>query len=310
MRAVVVACGVLAACTAAMAHGVGEGTVHAQGSHWFDDPVATALVLLAGAAYAGGTLRLWRRAGVGRGVTVGQVVLFAAGWSILALALLSPLAALSDRLFLAHMTEHELIMAAAPPFLVLGRPVQAMLWSLPSGLRRTVGRLGRPGPAASVWVFATRPSIATLLHGAALWLWHVPPLFDRALVSPAWHAAQHMAFFVTAILFWRSLAAGWENPRRNPGAAGAGVFWLFVTSLHMGFLAILLTLAPQAWYAMPAQAAAAFGLSPLEDQQLGGLVMGVPAALVYVAAALGLAARWITASGGRARKVTDAPIGA
>ena len=242
-----------------------------------------------------GTVRLWRRAGHGRGVRRWQVVCFWSGWTVLALALLSPLHWLGERLFTAHMTEHELLMAVAAPLLVLARPGSTMLWALPQRMRAPVGGIARWPILGGVWRFASAPFAATLLHAVALWAWHLPGLYDLVLVSPLAHWLQHLSFLLSALLFWWALLQG---PARSRGY-GAAFLYLFLTSLHTGLLGVLLTVSPRLWYPRQVAAAAEWGLTPLEDQQLAGLVMWVPAGLVYAAAALVLAGLWIRRSGPR-----------
>ena len=277
--------------------GAGEAQAHAGHVHWLElgttwtwDPWVTLPLALSGALYLAGVSRLWGRAGIGRGVRSWQAACFSLGWALLAFALVAPLHWLGGRLFVAHMVEHEILMTAAAPLLVLGRPI-AMLWALPARWRRRVGGLGQVAQVATAWSWLTTPLVATFLHGAALWVWHVPVLYGAALADPWIHWLQHVSFFGTALLFWRAMLQGRER------AYGAAVFYLFVTSLHTGFLGILLAFARRPLY--PAQTAAApeWGLTPLEDQQLAGLFMWIPAGLVYAGAALTLAGLWIARSG-------------
>src|SRR5690606_27665121 len=102
---------------------------------------------------------LWRRAGPGRGISRSRAMAFALGWLTLAGAVLSPLHALGERLFSAHMLEHEILMAVAAPLLALSRPLVGMLWALPRRWRGAVGGLARVGPLARLWRFATAPVI-------------------------------------------------------------------------------------------------------------------------------------------------------
>lgn len=256
--------------------------------------------------YGTGVAALWRAAGAGRGARPMQVACFAAGWLLMAAALVTPLHDLSRRLFWAHMVEHEMIMALAAPLLVLARPLGPMLWALPAGWRGPVGRLPRTPGFRPVWRFLTRPVVATVLHGLAIWIWHVPPFFAAALATEWLHWAQHLSFLATALLFWWSIL---EDRGREHGR-GAAVLLLFVTSVHTSILGVLLVFSPRVW--IPAQVLAApdWGLRPLEDQQLAGLVMWVPGGIVYVVAALALAGAWIAASG-RARPAwrVDVPTG-
>jgi cytochrome c oxidase assembly factor CtaG len=122
------------------------------------------------------------------------------------------------------------------------------------------------------------------MHGAALWIWHLPALFDLTLSNDAVHALQHFSFLGAALIFWWALIRG--HGRRN---FAVGVLYLFGAMLHTGLLGAFLTFSQRLWYPVYAGTTEQWGLTPLEDQQLGGLIMWVPACLVYVIAALALA---------------------
>jgi cytochrome c oxidase assembly factor CtaG len=223
--------------------------------------------------------------------------MFAAGWLALAAALVSPLHALGERLFTAHMIEHEILMVVAAPLLALSRPVGAMLWGLPQGWRRRLGAAAASRPWRGVWRFITDPLAATVLHGIAIWAWHVPALFAMALEDEAMHALQHASFLLTALLFWWALLC-----RRGGRAAhGVAVGHLFVTALHTGLLGALLLFSTRLWFPSAAGQAAQWDLTALEDQQLAGLVMAFPACLVYPSVGLVLAGMWIAGTGRRAK---------
>ncbi|MER9657673.1 cytochrome c oxidase assembly protein [Mesorhizobium sp. M0152] len=243
--------------------------------------------------YAVGALRLWRRSGRGRTLRLRQALLFCAGWMALAVALVSPIHALGERVFAAHMIEHELLMALAAPLLVASAPAAAMMWALPTPLRRAFGQAGHASVVQVVWAAISRPLAATILHGVAIWVWHVPALFEAALNRGFLHYAQHASFLGTGLLFWWALL-----PRSGREQAhGGAVMHLFFTSLHTGLLGVLLLVSPRPWYAAKAAGASLWGLTPLEDQQLAGLVMWVPTGLIYGGAALLLAGLWIRSSG-------------
>jgi cytochrome c oxidase assembly factor CtaG len=243
--------------------------------------------------YLAGTWRVWRRAGWGRGVRFAQAGSFWLGWILLALALVSPLHWLGERLFVAHMFEHEILMVIAAPLLVAARPGGAMIWAFPARWRAGLGGLARVPSLARLWRTLSDPLAATILHGVALWVWHMPLLYNAALAHDGIHWLQHLSFFVTALLFWWSLI--WGRARQR--GYGAAVFYLFATALHSGVLGILLAVSKHLWYPGQATIAAQWGLTPLEDQQLAGLVMWVPAGMVYAAAALVLAGLWIAGAG-------------
>jgi cytochrome c oxidase assembly factor CtaG len=272
----------------ALAH---DGEFHAAGP-WTTDLLVKVPLAISGVAYAVGVCRLWRLAGIGRGVRGWQAACFASGWLLLSAALLSPLHRLGERLFTAHMVEHEILMVLAAPLLVIARPVGGMLWSLPAAWRPAVGGFGRSRALALARGWLTGPAVATSLHGIAIWVWHVPVLYEAALAHPLVHWLQHLSFFATALLFWWSLLHG----RARHRGYGAAVFYLFVTAIHSGFLGILLAIARAPVYPSQASEAPRWGLTPLEDQQLAGLVMWVPAGMIYAAAALALAGLWISRS--------------
>ena len=255
---------------------------------WTLDPWVVTPLLLAGAAYAIGVTALWRRAGTGRGVRGWHVVAYATGWSALTGALVSPLHAIGEQLFTAHMVEHEIVMAVAAPLLVLARPAAVFLWAWPNPLRQGIARAARHHSSRAVWSLATAPVAATVLHGGAIWIWHAPVLFDAAVTHLVLHRLQHLSFLLTALLFWWALL-------RNCGA-GAAAGHLFITMTHTSLLGALLTFAPRVLYRVQTVHAGDWGLTPIQDQQLAGLVMWVPAGTIYAGAALGFAALWITRS--------------
>jgi len=233
-----------------------------------------------------------------RGVTAAQMACFWSGWAMLGLALLSPIAALDEQLFSAHMLQHEILMLMAAPLLVLSRPVAAFLWGLPFRWRRKAGAWAKLPWFAKSWRAITLPLIAWSLHAAAIWIWHAPALFQATLTSDAVHAAQHASFLGTALLFWWSLFHVHRNMHY-----GSGVLYVFTTAVHTSILGALLTFAPRIWYPAYATTTSAWGLTPLEDQQIGGLIMWVPAGVVYLGAGLALFAAWLRESDARTARL-------
>lgn len=273
----------------ALAH----GGSHDPASPWSLEAWVALPLLCSAFLYATGVARLWIGLAPGRGVALWQAASFGCGWLLLAIALVSPVHALAERLFAVHMLEHEILMTLAAPLLVLARPMGGMLWALPLARRRMIGAVGRSRWVSRPWRILVDPPVATLTHGAAIWLWHVPLLFNAALESPFVHGLQHVSFLGSALLFWWSLLRG----RARVRGYGAAAFYLFVTALHSGFLGILLSIARSPIYPAQSSDAAHWGLTPLEDQQLAGLIMWVPAGLVYAAATLAMIGIWISKSG-------------
>ena len=252
------------------------------------EPWLALVLLVAGVLYVLG-FRAVCRSGRGNARVKRCVWAFAAAWIVLMIAIASPLAGTTQGLFSAHMVQHELLMTVAAPLMVLGRPLAIWTWALPIGARRIVARPFRASPLSAAWRSLSRPAAATFLHAAAIWTWHVPRAFEAAETSFVAHALQHSAFLFSALLFWWVVL----RPGRSTGS-GSAVLCLFVTMLHTGALGVLLTFSGEVWYPLSTEAAGAWGLTPLEDQQLGGLVMWVPGGLPYIAAALVLAARWLS----------------
>jgi putative membrane protein len=210
-------------------------------------------------------------------------LLFTVGWLTLAAAAVSPLHEAGESSFTLHMLEHELLMLVAAPLLVLSRPPETMLWALPITARKVLGGWVRSTVLQGSWRFLSGAVTATLLQAAALWLWHVPTLFEMALANDAWHITQHLSFLVSALLFWSAMF----HTRAAHGGRALAVLCLFATSVISGALGALMAFSQSPWYSRYAELGLApFGLTPIEDQQLAGLLMWIPGGLVHAVAAL------------------------
>ena len=251
---------------------------------WSFEPLVITSLAITAVLFVIGLRRL-----KGRSIRRWEALSFAGGWLALFVALVSPVHAWGQVLFSAHMTQHEILMLVAAPLLVLGRPLIAFLWALPLNWSRTLGDITKITWINRLWRALTIPLVAWLVHAIALWIWHIPVLFDATLHSEAVHTFQHLSFLLSALLFWWALIHG---PQGAMGY-GAAVLYLFTTSVHSGALGALITLAGSVWYPSYAPLTASWGLTPLEDQQLGGLIMWIPAGLVYVIAGLALFAGWL-----------------
>jgi putative membrane protein len=246
------------------------------------EPTVLVAVLATGGLYLHGLRRLWARAGRERGVKSWQAALFLIGLLAVLLALDSPLESLSAQAFAAHMLQHLLLILVCGPLLVLGAPLLPFLWALPRPGRLALGRGSR------VLTTLARPPLAFVLHSLALWLWHVPPLYEAAVADINVHVAEHLSFVLTAGLFW------WAVLHRIRDGHAASVLYLFGMAVQSTILGALLTFAQAPWYRSHLSSVGALGLTPSEDQQLAGLIMWVPGGSVYLAAALGLFAAWLS----------------
>jgi len=180
----------------------------------------------------------------------------AGGWLITAAALLSPLCALSVSLFSARVAQHMILVLLAAPLI-------ALAW--PRASHRT-GALGLWGSAAAFFL--------------ALWFWHMPVPYDLTFSSTPIYWTMHLTLFGSAVLLWRELLHHRSDRTADVLAAGA------LTSMQMGLLGAVLTFAGHPMFLWHLTTTAAWGFTPLHDQQLGGVFMWVPGIALFLCAAL------------------------
>ncbi|NGM46019.1 cytochrome c oxidase assembly protein [Rhodobacter sp. SGA-6-6] len=199
---------------------------------------------------------LWMRWNLDPGLLVALVLLALllrrsgaglAGVAVLAIAFVSPLCALSAALFSARVVHHVALVVLAAPLIAAALPLKA------------------PGS----------PVLPFVVHAAVLWLWHLPAAYDLALGNTAIYWAMQATLLGSAVVYWAAVL----NPRLPPGLALGATLAGY---MQMALLGALLTFAPAALYGIHATAPLAFGLLPLTDQQLGGLIMWVPAGLPFL----------------------------
>ena len=246
------------------------------------DVLAIAVLVAGGFLYALGQRRMsQRQASVRRA----ERYAFWCGWTAMLAAVLPPLDHLATERFSAHMLQHELLMLVGVPLMIAGRPMASWLWGLPEGTRRRAARVLQGAPVGGAWRAFTAPLVAWALHGIAVWLWHVPRLYELAVRHESVHAFQHATFVATSVLFWWGLVYG----RYGRAGYGASVFYVFTTVIHTGLLGAVFTLIDMPLYPVYAERAP----DPVADQQLAGLIMWVPAGLILTIAGIGLFAAWL-----------------
>lgn len=252
--------------------------------HWTWELSITIPLTLLAVWYLSGSIR--RRHGI---LLFWRHVAFWSGWLSLAVSLLSPLHQLGDSLFSAHMLQHEVLILLAAPLIAWSHPAATLLYALPIVFRRPVGGLVSRIERHPVMAMCTGPLASWLLHAVALWGWHIPSLYQATVTSDGVHALQHLSFFVTGLIFWSSLfGAG-----RSSMSYGAATLYTFGTAVHCSALGALLTFSTVLWYPIYANRTGSWHLTPLQDQQLGGLLMWVPSGIVFISIGIALFARWI-----------------
>jgi putative membrane protein len=222
---------------------------------------------------------------------------FAVGWLALVIAVLPFVDAAVIERFSAHMAQHELMTLVAAPLLVAGRPLSRFMWALPAGWRRRGAAPLQHRVTTGVTKALTTPAAAWALHGAVLWIWHMPSLYNLAVRSEPAHMVQHAMFVGTSVLFWSGLVYG----RYGRAGYGAAVFFVFTTAVHTGILGALLTVARLPLYSVYATVPGMSGEAVLADQQLAGLVMWIPAGLLLTLVGIALFAAWLGESDRRVR---------
>jgi putative membrane protein len=227
-----------------------------------------------------------------------------AGATVFFLALASPIDALADGyLFSAHMLQHLLLLLVVPPLILLSLPSTPVPDRFQSGRWQWLN-----------WIL--RHPVATWLLGVgAMWLWHAPALCNAAVTNEWIHRLQYVSLLLMGFAFWWPIIGPWSQHRLAPLV---GMIYLFSACLGCTILGIILTFAPVevcSIYLHPQDRLGIlpllqdqWGLTPAKDQQLGGLLMWVPACLIYFCGILGLFARWHGETG-EAAIIPESPLG-
>ncbi len=259
---------------------------------WTFEPAVSLSVIALGAGYLVGLRRLRRRRSTPPVASTWRRAAFVGGVAAIVVALMSPLDGLSGELLSAHMGQHLVLVLLAAPLLVLSTPSVVLSMALPVPTRRALRRLAAHGPAHALRRVASQPLTAWTVHVAVMWAWHVPSLYEAAIRNEALHAIEHASFLGTALLFWWVLLSGSPAGRRAI-AAGPDVLYAVSAGVQGSMLGALLTFATSPLYRTYVEPAARHGVSALQDQQLAGLLMWVPAGVVYMAVAAALFVRWL-----------------
>ncbi len=248
---------------------------------WSFEPTVVVGIALGVGLYVRGWRRLRRR---GRGGLILQrwrAWCFGLGVAALVLALLSPIGTFDSLFFFMHMTQHVLLIMIAAPLIWLGAPLLPTLWAFDPRSRRRLGRLFQDEhPVHRLFHFLTRPGVALPLFVVVLFVWHYPPLYDAAQGRTWIHDLEHFMFFGSALLFWWPVIHPSGGKRRL--GYGAGILYIFPAKIAGFVLGAGLTLSSEPFYTTFLDSPSIWGLSPLGDQQLGGLIMWVVGGLLYI----------------------------
>jgi putative membrane protein len=246
-------------------------------------------VLIGAALVAGAYTRRWRKVRLGSSprrtaeAPVWRLCCFMGSILAAVIALISPVDALADQLFFAHMIQHMLLLDVVPILAILGltkvilRPVTRAV----ADLER------RAGPLA-------HPAFAVLLYVGVIWAWHIPAAYDLAVTHPVVHVLEHTSFVIAGSIYWWHLLSPIRARMRLDGMGP--VVYMGTTKLFVGALGMGLAFAPFALYPYYVHHARVWGISAIDDQSIAGLIMAVEQSLVMGIALVVLFVRALTES--------------
>ncbi|HEU4565328.1 MAG TPA: cytochrome c oxidase assembly protein [Gemmatimonadaceae bacterium] len=219
----------------------------------------------------------WRARSVS--VTPGQKLSFAAGLLVLFVSLNGPIHDLSDSyLFSVHMVQHLLLTMLVVPLLIAGTPGAMLRPAL------------RSRPVAAVARAITHPGTCFIVFNATMAIWHIPEVYDLAMRHHGVHIAQHLCFLVASTLMWWPIMSPLpELPRLSYPKQ---MLYTFLLTLPMSLIGMLITYADQVLYPAYQSAPRLWGISPMEDQLIGGLLMWIPGGLIFLGVLSVIFFRW------------------
>lgn len=218
-------------------------------------------------------------------IPASRLIAFAGGLLSIWIAVASPLGVLDDALLSAHMAQHLLLMAVAPPLLLLGAPVVPFLHGLPKVFVRAVlGPILRWPWVQLLGRALSHPVLCLLAPSAALIGWHIPAAFELGLHSDLWHEIEHASFFITGLMLWWPVVQPWPSVARWPRWFIPG--YLFFATMPCDALSAFLTFYDRVLYSSYRSAPAIFGRSPLADQQFAGALMWICVTFIYMVPAV------------------------
>jgi putative membrane protein len=260
----------------------GDASGHPQ-LHWLADPLVLAPLALFAGIYVWRFGQARKEAG-GRGAGALQALAFAGGMLALLAALLTPLDGLGeDYLFSAHMVQHVLLGDVAPLLILLGlsrvimRPATRRL----TGLERRLGALASPATGIVAWL-------------ALMYLWHIPALYEAAVENPLVHLLEHVSFFAAGVALWWPLIQPVPMRRRLTGLQP--VAYIGTAKAGLAALGIFLTWSTTAIYPYYEGTPRIWGLSPVEDQNVAGVIMMVEQSVTLVIVLVALFVRMLVQS--------------
>ncbi len=223
----------------------------------------------------------WKRLRHGRKVPIGQTCAFILGMLCFLVALQSPVEPLSDHFLFIHQIEHLLLRVFGPLLTILGMPMASLIQGLPRPARRfLLVPLTRSRMVRGLYRFLSHPLVAPVLYIATLVIWQIPPLHDRAVLEPWLHDLMHLSMIVTGFFFWWLIA----DPRGNQARLSYGLrlIVLWIVTIPNTLLGAYITLYKFPLYQVYDVLDGRWQIDRLLDQQLGGILIWGPGAMMGV----------------------------
>lgn len=210
---------------------------------------------------------------------------FLAGTAAIALALISPLEALDDKLLTIHMVQHLLLLIIAPPLLLLGAPQIPLIRGIPPKLaKQTISVIAKSHSCRRFFRFVTHPVSAFILFSVAMLGWHLPGPFECALRSNYLHALEHGCFLAAGMIFWYPVLHPW--PAVEEWTPWAFVPYLLIADAENSLLAAFMVFSGRVIYPSYADVARINGIPAVTDQIVAGAIMWLPGSMPFLIPAI------------------------
>lgn len=263
----------------------------------------TLVLVILGTLYLTGWMRLRKRTRVNRRrnqphlVVWWRLIAYESGLILVGVALMSPIDVLGQQLFFMHMIQHLLLIMIAPPLLMIANPMPFLLWGLPTKWRRKTGRvlsylLHRNSDTRNLIVKLTAPGIIFMFWVISVIGWHDPVLYNAALRYEIIHDIEHIFFFAAGMLFWWHVTGAGPRLHKQFGIVARIVFVLAAVPPNM-LLGVILAFASETIYSYYEGVPRLWGIDPVTDQTIGGVIMWIPGSMMYIIAALILLTRLV-----------------
>jgi cytochrome c oxidase assembly factor CtaG len=252
-------------------------------------PWWTCAVLVVGVAlYLRGFVRVYQQMPLR--FQLRRLTFYLAGCATLAIALLSPLEALDDRLLITHMLQHLLLLLIAPPLLLLGAPQIPLVRALPPGIaKRTIGVIAKSRTCRRLLDGLTHPVGALVFFTLVMLGWHLPGPFQLALRSNCWHITEHGCFIVAGTFFWYPIVRPWPAAERC--SRWALVPYLLIADAENSVLGAFMVFTGRLLYPFYAEVPRVAGITTTTDQIVAGAIMWVPASILLLVPAVAIVVR-------------------